>query len=373
VQHARAPVTADEAKHFADQLFRALEAQDLQQVERLLPTKQLLERVARDLEMTTDEREAYVSAAQARLGQGWFGRQILAATVDGGSYKFLRVRVIEDRPRAFFRMLSADGAVTYHDYALARLPDGVRMEDVFVFPAAQWISEELRRMAIPMLTRVRQGRFIKGPDDPVARNARTQREMAQALEQGAVAKAVALYRELPEELQNDKAILMAYTQALARQGEAGAKDYGAAFEKLRKLYPNEPSTDFISYSYYALKKEYDQALLAVERFERAIGGDPYVASVRGNFLVELKRFDEARRVAETAVKAEPHLAYPYFTRIFLSVRERNYAETLEWLKNVVQQCEVLMDDLATAPEYAEFVRSPQYREWQQWYAARGKK
>ena len=56
----------------------------------------------------------------------------------------------------------------------------------------------------------------------------------------------------------------------------------------------------------------------------------------------------------------------------LSLREKKHADTLEWLKKVVDQCQEPVADLSTVPEYVDFIRSPQYRTWEAWYRSRGK-
>jgi hypothetical protein len=70
------------------------------------------------------------------------------------------------------------------------------------------------------------------------------------------------------------------------------------------------------------------------------------------------------------IRKEPHLTRVYWTRITLSLREKNHADTLRWLRTIVEKCHVEIQDLAGVPAYADFVKSPQHDEWQKWYAGR---
>jgi tetratricopeptide (TPR) repeat protein len=372
-QATRRAVTENEARQFAEQLSQALQAQDLQRIDRLLHMTELLERIGTDLNMSTVERRAYVSVALKKMGTGGIGRDILAVLANGGSYKLLHVDMVRGHPRPVFRMLRPEGGFNYHAYALVSFPGGIGMEDVYVFGTGEWLSDEMRREAKAILARARQGRHVKGPDDPETRGAGKLQEMKWAMLQGDFVKAAAAYRDLPEWRQNDKAVLIGYTLALGRQGQSAEKEYAAALAKLAKLFPDDPSVDLCSFHYYITAKQYDRALKALDRLDRAVGGDPHLSSVRGHILVLAERFDEARAAAEKAVKEEPTLESGYWVRILVSLHEEKYGETLEWLKKLVQTCQTQVADLAAIPEYAGFVQSPQYREWQKWYAARLKK
>jgi tetratricopeptide (TPR) repeat protein len=364
-------VTEEEAKEFAEKLSQAVKGNDPARVDSLLHLNDLVERLVSDLNLSAVERRNFMAGAQRSLQQGGFGRQILRSIGDGGSYKLLRVHTGHGRPRALFRMISGEGAVNYHDYVLARFPDStVGMEDVYVFITAEPLSQTMRRILIPVLTQTRGGGkaaddLTKAGPDFVA--------MTQAVQQGQLAQAVAKYRQLPQALQDNKAVLVIYLQVLVQQAGAGEKDYLAAMEKFRKLYPDDAAVDFVSIDYYLIKKQYDDALKAIAAVQKAVGGDAHLESMRANVLAEAGRYDEARAAAEKAVKDEPDLDSGYWSRITVSLREKKYADTVEWLKKVVEQCKIEVQDLTQNPEFAGFIKSPQHGEWRKWYRAHSKK
>jgi tetratricopeptide (TPR) repeat protein len=155
-------------------------------------------------------------------------------------------------------------------------------------------------------------------------------------------------------------------------GPDGEADYLAALETFRKLYPNDPAIDLHSIDYYLLKKRYDEAHKAIDRLNEAVGGDPYLGVLHGHVWMEAGQFEKARRAIERGIKEEPHLTNGYWSRITLSLREKKHADTLHWLKMIVEKCQVEIQDLAAVPDYADFVKSPQHGEWQKWYAGRRK-
>jgi hypothetical protein len=54
------------------------------------------------------------------------------------------------------------------------------------------------------------------------------------------------------------------------------------------------------------------------------------------------------------------------------VGEQNHADTLAWLKRIVDACAMKIDfnQMRAAPDYAAFVTSPQFAEFDDWYRRR---
>jgi tetratricopeptide (TPR) repeat protein len=128
----------------------------------------------------------------------------------------------------------------------------------------------------------------------------------------------------------------------------------------------------VSIDYLFLKNKFDDLIQCLDRIDQAVGGDPYLNVLRGNAHAAAGRFAAARTAHEAAIKAEPDLTEAYTARISLALMEKNHEDTLKWLKAVVEQRGIQIKDLTKVPEYAEFVTSPQYPEFKQWYAERQK-
>jgi tetratricopeptide (TPR) repeat protein len=373
VQAAGAPVTEEEARQFADRLSQLVKAGDERAINRLLHVSDLIKRVVSDLGLTEEERQAALEGALRSPDEGRLGAAILRTIADGGSYRFLRVHTVADRRRALFRQIRGDGALVYNDFILTRFPDGIGMEDLYVLSTGELFSQTCRRLLIPLLTERLRGERAKRIKDGYAASLPAIRALTRATEPGEITQAVAQYRRLPQEVRENKTLLLFYIGVLQRHIEAADKDYLEAMETFRKLYPNDAALDILSMGYYILKQRYDEALTAVDRVEKAVGGDPYLNTLRANILAEAGRYDMARVAAEKAIKAEPALEHAYWPRLLVSLREKKYTDTQTWLKKMVEACQVPVDWLADNPEYAGFIKSPQYREWQKWYQAQLKK
>jgi tetratricopeptide (TPR) repeat protein len=368
VKGAGSHPTTEEVQQFADKMTKAVEAADSAEINRLIRLLDLVERSISDFGLSDKQRRSFMHGLSEALPRGTFGDQILKASKDG-SYKLLRIHNVDGRQRALFRMLGADGEVSYHDYTLARYPDGeVATEDIYIYLTGEPFSQTMRRLLAPML----ESKGFRGRDAEQLKNSETLKAMTQAMRAGKFEQAMAQYHTLPKKVQEEKAILIYYTQAAKKRGEAGERDYLAAMELFRKLYPKDASVDFISIDYFCLKKQFDAATGAIDRLDQAIGGDPYLNLPRGTVHLEAGRFGDARAAYEKAIQLEPELTDAYWVRIGLAVKEKNHTDTLTWLKAIVEKRSVELQDLINVPQYAEFVKSPQHTEWQKWYAERRK-
>jgi hypothetical protein len=68
----------------------------------------------------------------------------------------------------------------------------------------------------------------------------------------------------------------------------------------------------------------------------------------------------AARFAGRAMEQEPTLRIAYFTAEGISMKAGTYDETLTLLKSLDQKFKMQFNDMKTIPEYAGFVKSPQY-------------
>lgn len=368
-----APITEAEAEEFADRMTQAVAARDAAAIDRLVRMGELGERLVSDLGMPAVQRKAFLEGMSNSLQKAGIGQQILKSIEGGGSYKLLRIRTLDGRPRPLFRLIGSDGAFNYHEYTLARHKDGqVGAEDMYVYASAESISQTLRRLIIPTLaSRPGMGGLNKIDPQEVSR-LEAFGTMGKAARSGDFKSAVAAYRKLPKKSQEQKPILLMYMLATSHLGADGEADCLAAMQLFHDQYPNDAANDFISINFYFLQKRYAAARKSIEELDQTLGGDPFLDVMRGNAWMEEGRFDEARQAMEEAIQKESDLANAYWARITLSLRENKHDDTLLWLQTVVEKCSDEVESLSEVPEYAEFVKSPQHGEWKKWYAGRGK-
>jgi len=365
------PATEDECKEFARKMELAVVQRNRASLDQLFALEDLVIRCLSDLSMTGSQRQSIVQGVKEQARKSTLAAQILADVERGGSFKLLRVREVDGRFRALFRLIGSDSGVTYHDFILARSPDGrVISEDIHLFTNGELISQSLRRILLPAVAELNKGSVanLRGADRTFLDNMPKFLAMGEAIQAGNKPEAVKIYKALPVEFREQKVMVFLYLSA----AEGDDIETTNAFELYRKLFPADPALDLLSIDYFRLKKQYENALRGIDKTEMAVGGDPYLHVMRANVLIEANRYKEALAALDKAIEQEPTLSAAYWSRILVSVKEKNHVDTLVWLKKLVEKTTEEVADLATVVEYADFVKSPQHAEWLKWNARKKK-
>ena len=366
-------VTEGDVHRFAKDLEKAVAAQDSARANELFRFPELFERSISDLGASADFFKGVKQGIQAASAQNTFGTQIVAQVAKGGSYRLLRVHVVDGRHRALFRLIQpSKGGVNYHDLLVARFPDGrIGMEDAHIYVTDELLSQSMRRLFIPLIAESNRGALsrLAGADREYLDNLPLLKQFTGAIRAGRHAEALTIYRKLPTKLQQDRTIMIMYVQAASG---ADQSEYAAAMEAMRTSFPKDTCTEFLSIDYYVLRKEFDESIRSIDRLDKRLGGDPYLNVMRAGTMILAERYAEAGAAAEKAVAAEPNLAPAYWSRITVSLKQKEFQDTFRWLRLVVEKCGEDVADLTTVPEYAEFVKSPSYKDWLKWQKSRQK-
>jgi len=184
--------------------------------------------------------------------------------------------------------------------------------------------------------------------------------MARSLREKRFEEGLAAYQELPDRLKKDKSVLI-LRFGLARG--KGDKEYLAALQDMLTNYPDDPWADLLAVDAYLLTKQYSKALESIDRVDQAVGGDPYQKVVRAGIYIATGQVAKAREACEQAIKKDPMLKGAYWRLVDVSLQQKDFAETARLLNLLADRFQVQIKDLTTVPSYAEFVRSPEYKEW----------
>jgi len=297
--------------------------------------------------------------------------QVVANVRQGGSYRLLRLRVRDGRKSALFRLkLGDDDGVNYHEYLLARGPDGrILATDLYLFFGGELLSETLRRSYLQGAMAAAPGVLARltGASPEAGKGLLMAKEMREHLQAGRGREALGVYQRLPSSLQRDKTFLLLRVQAADRIDE---RAYLEAFERFRALYPHDACVEYLGIGGFTRMKRYNEALAATDRLDRAVGGDPFLNSFRADILLAADRPEEALRAARAGVAGAPGLIDCHWSLVAADLARSDYPAVLEDLKMIDRLFAPDFDDLTAEPIYAGFLKSPQYDAWTSYLGAK---
>lgn len=326
-----------------------------------LNSNKLVSRSVQGLDLQPTFVLGFSAGAAGAFNQS-FAKQLDASLAENGHYRFLRLHGDGAQKRLLFRM-SGDGGTNYHDLEIERSATGqFEIVDMHISLSGEKLSETMRRMVV--LTAVSQkGSFLKSLTGQLSDFEKSIKQINQfnALKAGGqFAQALAVFKQLPPSIQSEKTFALGRLMVAMQVSE---QEYLTAMTDFRNAFPTDACIDFMSIDYHILRKEFDQGLAAVDRFEKNLGGDPYLNMIRANLYSEQKKWDEAKKAIAIVIAAEPTLSNPVFVQAGIGLTQPDNKLVLDSLRILKNQHKLDLGGVATAPEYAGFVKSPEYQEW----------
>jgi hypothetical protein len=323
----RRAASAEEGKAFGDKVVAGVVGATEPAI-RMVDWSELATRGIRDLDLSEEQKKGFVDGFVGSAGQKFFG-SIQAEVKKGGSYKLIQNRMIGKERRVKLRLIDAQGAFNYHDFIVEVIGNQTRAVDVDVLVSGEPLSATVGRLLLPLVAEQSKGVLerLKGRDADYVTHMKKMREMNDAIPSNPRA-ALAIYRQLPVKMQQEKAVLINRIRAASTLEEP---EYLAALEEFRKLFPNDVAVDVMSLDYFILRKKYPEALEALNRVEAREGADAYLNVMRANTLFLNEDIDRAIDAALKAVAAEPDLTPAVHALLALQLQkgdQKGAAETL---------------------------------------------
>ncbi len=366
-QTAAKAITAEEAKTWAVALQRAVRRQDVDAFNALVDWDAFMEKATAlpgsspQLKEFRTEFSRNLKSATMSNASG-FGRAIMSGIQGSGDYRAFRIQSAGGQTRVLFRLISSTGALNYHDWVLGRSKSGAVVGvECYIFLVGEMYSQNLRRSFLPLAHKSGGASIdnLSGPEKDFVEHFGQFALMGQYTRERNWRQALNLYKELPASVQESKP---AMTMRLLATQSISDSEYLATIDEFRKHYPNDPMIDLISVDAYVLRKSFDKALEAIDRVDKAIGGDPYLKVLRGNVLLRENKLKEASEMVQNALVTDPNLLRAYYALIDISLAAHNYADTVKWLKKA-ESLHVTFGDLTAVKAFEGFVKSPEYKEW----------
>jgi predicted negative regulator of RcsB-dependent stress response len=329
----------------------------------------LAQRVTADIPAPEKFRTGFVNGMKSSGVDRSLSKQLAESARAGGSTRLLRVRPTKGGARALYRVLNANG-VNYLDLHLERQGTAkIKIVDSDVFILGETLSESMRRLYLLALSDAKLGVLdqLMGKEREFLKNAHVLKEIQRLQQEKKHAEVIAAFEKLPASLRKERVFLLARLNAASALGDE--KQYRRAIEDYEAALPGDPSLDLVSIDGHFLRKQYDQALARVDRLDSRVK-DPYLEFMRGSILLEKGDREGAKRRFRAAIAGEPTLQPPYWAIIAVVMKEKDFKSTAELLTSVEKDAGVELADLEEVPEFAEFVKSKEYRAWKKRRQAR---
>jgi len=259
----------------------------------------------------------------------------------------LRVVEVDGAPRPLVRLLS-DGSANYLELEVARIDGQPKLVDYVTYSNAQHATDSMRVGIAASLS------------DPDPFRADALERFSKCATAGDEACARVAYEDVPEEARQSPRM---FTMELLFARKDPAKLL-ALIERFEKVHPGDPKLRFLSIDAHILRKEWPQALAAVDQLDQLVH-DPFLDSRRANIELQAGHLDASRRYAERLVATEPELVQGHIARWWVSMSQRDFAAAVASLKVLHERFDrdPSRAEIAKLVGGRELLASPQYQAW----------
>jgi hypothetical protein len=366
---AQKVLTDQEVADYAAAVEKAATTSDATGLTGLVDWPALLEKATADYKATEKSRKVFIDAVIKSIDTNQaLAKSIINNAAKGGSFRFLRARMKEGQKTALFRLGQAGGGISYFEFLLARRPDGsVKATNLYSFFDGELMSQTFRRL---YLLAVASEIKTDGAGQEFAENGPKIKQMGDLALAGQQREALAILDSLPKSIQNEKSFLLARVKFTQRLDDTL---YLEAMQRYQSKFPNDPSVDLISIDGLLSHRKFDEALAALERLDKSVGGDPFLDISRAGILLQADRLEKGREAAKRVVKAMPEIIEGYWMLIEAELALKDYPGVLAALENIDQHFQIKFNDISAVPSYAGFAKSPQYELWKKYLQSKAEK
>lgn len=328
-----------------------------------------------DLALGESEKAAPEAAAQMKRGfASALGKKpggIMWATF-GKPWRMLRVHEVDGEIRALFRV-AADGALIYFDL-IPQLNANSEVEfiDAYAFASGERMSQTFRRNFLPQLADAADtpiGELLTTPD-PLLIHVGPFSEFSKSVQTENYVEALGMYHSLPQEIQENQSVLLMYLAAAGKLMAAGEANpeienaYREGVEKFQKRFEEDPAFLLMGIDYHFYKQDFEGASKAIDKLDKAVGGDPYLDFYRASALLSQEKYQEALPLAQQAAENDPELEDPYWGIVNIQLALGNFEAVAGGLDQLAEKFDYEFE-LGEDPAYEAFLKSPIGKAWEE--------
>lgn len=339
------PPTAEEAEAFAKRFATIVSSCDGPAIEAAFDYKTLVARMVAGTSFSKPQLEQFRREMREAMGTG-FCQQLAES-----NYTYLRTQMIDGAPRPLLRVVDASGALNYHQLLLDKQGSEVRLVDIYFYASGEHVSETFRKLADTLL------------ESGSMKTSLMLQRIKELMASGDSAEARRVLQQLPAAVRKTKAAMLLEVGLTSE--DVDAPEYLAAIEAYGKAFPNDPSLDLVMLDSMFLRKQFDEALVVIDRLDERVGGDAYLDAMRAGIYGEAGKREEAVAAAKRATEREPTLESAWWQLLTQQSAAQQYAGAVATLATLRDKFGAPTDreSLAADERFTGLAASKEYSDW----------
>lgn len=289
------------------------------------------------------------------------GEQVTEWVGIDGFYDFIIHHKKDNKNYLLFRLYGKNGGLNYHDFELADRTDTLKITDIYIYLAGDYISNIMGQIFLPLLTADNANNNNKRETFLQAINT-----LDAVKQQTAIAdyqQAAQLFEQIPNELKQQKTFQLTL---LAFADKISPQYYQTAIDNYEKQYPNDPSLQLILLNKLFLQKNYTQTLQCIDQLAQKVFNDPFLNFQRANTYWAMADTTNALNTAQKLINDIPDFIDGHLTLLIYAIEAQKYDIALSEMQTMVEWFSYEKSTLEQmlADEFPQFIRSETFQKWE---------
>lgn len=278
-------VTKAEALEFAMQVEKTIAKGDNVFLDNAISKEDFLKRV--DLEKTNDA----INFIKGALEKFRIGSQVTTILADKDDFDLVKYYEKNGSAHLIFRVyMQAGKSLNYHDYEIVKREGKIKIADVYIYLSGELLSETCKNLYITLLEEAKNNK--SGFSEAAMPELNDLPEIKKLFMSRKYKEAKDKLDNLPAYLRTSKTIQLMNIQVCAG---IDFESFSKAIEEYKVAYPTAENINFIMIDGYFVQKDYEKALIAINKLDSQINKDPFLDYFRYLACYSLNKKAEGKK------------------------------------------------------------------------------
>ncbi|MCI0651130.1 MAG: hypothetical protein L0Z55_04535, partial [Planctomycetes bacterium] len=342
-------------------LEQALAERDANAFDALIDRSEAVERALRGAFVVNDASRKNLASVRESLEKSILrGEELLAILGDDGSASFLRARREGDAGKVLLRLQSPDNTFRYQEYRIETKREGEpRVTDVRHIMDGYDATEIIRWRLLRKLDSAPSAAAYGALEEPWEDEKRFA-AIEKMCEAGQWRDAWRAANDLPLELRHTQRTLrrsFAIAEHLSREAVE------EVFARWRRIWPLDPTPILCRQQYFASNALHVEAASTCSAIAAALADPLYWKMQEGHQFAAAGERAAARNCFRQAIELDARQDDAYWELVAMALADKDHPAVVALLDEMAAKLGMEYEDFTTTPEFADFVKSPEYQAW----------
>lgn len=347
----------------ATEITRAMDDGDTQALDRLFDTEAFADRII--VKSTSNDLKEFNAGFLSSLReQSLLSRMLITnPAVSDSDYELVRAYFDKKDGHLIFRLYGEAG-MNYHDFLIRKIGGKYKVIDIYVYLSGEYLGSTFKRIYLMSNKAAFASGEVEGMPDLKMDDLSKLMTAKGLVDRGEYEAANESLAGLSSDVRKEKLFMLI---ELVIKSNMTDEDYLQVMEDFKIAFPDDPSIYLMSIDYLLLKEEYEAAHEAIDKLDKAVGGDTFLDLQRGLVFYIQGNPQKAEELLLRFTGNHPGNYDAWYYLLNIYVESKKFEQAISALQTLINTYDLGREDMTEVleeePSFADFINSEEYKNW----------